>query len=146
MTWNLSDFPASISHLTPLTRKKALVIANTLMAQGFQEKLALSIATSQAKQWYREATVQERRRFDQPTAPVQSEPRPPKASRRGAAIAVKPDPAGWVVVSRNSDRATEFFQRKTDAVERAKTIASAEQDSVAIYKRNGALQQVVKPR
>lgn len=146
MPWTLDNFPAGTNHLAPLTRKKALAIANGLAAQGFEEKLALSIATSQAKQWYREATVQERHRFDRASTPAQSNSQPPKTSRRGAAIAVKPDSAGWVVVSRSGDRATEFYQRKTDAVERAKTIASAEQDSVAIYKRNGALQQVVKPR
>lgn len=146
MIRTLDNFPAAINHLTPLTRKKALAIANSLVAQGFQEKLALSIATSQAKQWYREATVQERHRFDQISTPAQSNPQPPKSSHRGAAIAVKPDPAGWVVVSRSGDRATELYQRKTDAVERAKTIAGAEHGSVAIYKRNGALQQVVKPR
>lgn len=146
MTWNLSDFPASISHLTPLTRKKALVIANTLMAQGFQEKLALSIATSQAKQWYREATVQERRRFDQPTVPVQSEPRPPKRQGYNALIEVRPEPAGWAVISRGGGHATEHYRRKTDAIARAKTMAGAEQVSVAIYKRNGTLQLVVRPR
>ena len=146
MIWTLDNFPAAINHLTPLTRKKALAIANALVAQGFQEKLALSIASSHAKQWYREATVQERHRFAQASTQAQSNPHPPQSSRRGADIAVKPDPAGWAVVSPSGDRATELYPRKTDAVERAKTIASAEQGSVAIYKRNGALQQVVKPR
>ncbi|WP_164507805.1 DUF2188 domain-containing protein [Lacticaseibacillus suibinensis] len=46
----------------------------------------------------------------------------------------------------SGDHPTELYQCKTDAVERAKTIASAEHVSVAIYKRNGALKQVVKPR
>lgn len=146
MIWTLDNFPAAINHLTPLTRKKALAIANALVAQGFQEKLALSIASSQAKQWYREATVQERRRFDQAITQAQSNPQPPKLSRRGADIAVKPDPAGWAVVSPSGDRTTELYPRKTDAVERAKTIAIADHGSVAIYRRNGTLQQVVKPR
>ncbi|WP_164507804.1 hypothetical protein [Lacticaseibacillus suibinensis] len=58
MIWTVENFSAVLGRLTPLTRKEALAIANALVAQGFQEKLALAIATSQANQWCRKnATV-----------------------------------------------------------------------------------------
>lgn len=51
MPWASDDFPASMSHLTPQVREKAIEIANALLAEGMDEGKAIRIASARACQW-----------------------------------------------------------------------------------------------
>lgn len=51
MPWTESYFPASMAHLPPLVRAKAVEIANALLAQGYEEGKAIRIAIAQARRW-----------------------------------------------------------------------------------------------
>jgi uncharacterized protein YdaT len=51
MPWNDDDFPTSMRHLGVQTRRKAIEIANTLLAEGMDEGKAIRIAIAKAKQW-----------------------------------------------------------------------------------------------
>lgn len=51
MPWNESDFPHSMINLPPLTRSKAIEIANALLEEGYEEGRAIRIAIAQAKRW-----------------------------------------------------------------------------------------------
>lgn len=51
MPWNEDDYPASMRHLSAVTRAKATEIANALLAQGMDEGRAIRIAIARAEQW-----------------------------------------------------------------------------------------------
>jgi uncharacterized protein YdaT len=52
MPWSPDDYPASMKHLPPLVREKAIEIANALLGdEGMEEGRAIRIAIARAKQW-----------------------------------------------------------------------------------------------
>jgi uncharacterized protein YdaT len=51
MPWSSAYFPASMRHLPPLVREKAIAIANALLDEGMDEGTAIRIAIAKAKEW-----------------------------------------------------------------------------------------------
>lgn len=51
MPWNEAYFPASMQHLAPPVRAKAIAIANALLEEGMDEGKAIRIAIAKAKAW-----------------------------------------------------------------------------------------------
>lgn len=51
MPWTEGRYPASMRHLPPPTRRKAIAIANALLEEGMDEGLAIRIAIAKAKAW-----------------------------------------------------------------------------------------------
>lgn len=51
MPWNASYYPASMKHLSPEVREKAIEIANALLEEGMEEGKVIRIAIAKAKQW-----------------------------------------------------------------------------------------------
>ncbi|STO08024.1 MULTISPECIES: hypothetical protein, partial [Exiguobacterium] len=76
MPWNMKDYPESLKNFDPLVKKKAIDIANALLAQGYSPKKAIPIATEQAKKWHADASREEKQEFD-------DAPDPQKTDRHG---------------------------------------------------------------
>ena len=51
MPWTLERYPASMRHLSPVVREKAIAIANALLEEGHPEGQAIRIGIARAKQW-----------------------------------------------------------------------------------------------
>lgn len=51
MPWSEYYFPVSMARLDPATRRKAIEIANALLAEGHDEGFCIRVAISKAKQW-----------------------------------------------------------------------------------------------
>jgi uncharacterized protein YdaT len=51
MPWSLDNYPASMNHLSDVTRLKAIGIANALLGEGMDEGRAIRIAIARAEQW-----------------------------------------------------------------------------------------------
>ena len=51
MPWDEHRYPASMSHLPVRVRRKAIEIANALLAEGYDEGKAIRIAIAKAKEW-----------------------------------------------------------------------------------------------
>ncbi len=51
MPWTPDRFPASMQHLSPPVRDKAIQIANALLAEDMEEGKAIRIAIAKAKEW-----------------------------------------------------------------------------------------------
>ena len=51
MPWDEDRYPASMSHLPVRVRRKAVEIANALLAEGYDEGKAIRIAIAKAKEW-----------------------------------------------------------------------------------------------
>jgi len=53
MPWNEQYYPPAMDSLPGVVRTKAIEIANALLAEGYEEGLAIRIAIAKAKQWAR---------------------------------------------------------------------------------------------
>ena len=53
MPWTLDEYPASMRHLSEITRDKAIEIANALLREGMDEGRAIRIAIARAERWAR---------------------------------------------------------------------------------------------
>lgn len=73
MPWDMKDYPASFKNLEPLIRKKAISIANALLAENYEEDRAIPIATTQAKKWYEDASDQEKKEYEKAADPKKSD-------------------------------------------------------------------------
>jgi uncharacterized protein YdaT len=51
MPWDEDRYPASMSHLPVRVRRKAIEVANALLAEGYDEGKAIRIAIAKAKEW-----------------------------------------------------------------------------------------------
>ena len=51
MPWTFEHYPASMKHLSPLVREKAVEIANALLDDGHPEGQSIRIAIARAKEW-----------------------------------------------------------------------------------------------
>jgi uncharacterized protein YdaT len=57
MPWDELYYPAAMEHLPPLVRRKAIEIANALLAEGHDEGFAIRVAITRAKQWARRRAI-----------------------------------------------------------------------------------------
>lgn len=53
MPWTVERYPVSMKNLPPAVRRKAIGIANALLAEGYPEGQAIRIAIARAWQWAR---------------------------------------------------------------------------------------------
>jgi len=60
MPWSEEYYPASMRHLSEVTRSKAIEIANALLAEGMDEGRAIRIAIATAEAWARRRGLPER--------------------------------------------------------------------------------------
>lgn len=63
MPWTDQHFPPAMRHLDPVTRAKAIAIANALLREGHDEGFAIRVAIARARGW-RETQWQPRSPFD----------------------------------------------------------------------------------
>ncbi|MGG5372004.1 DUF2188 domain-containing protein [Enterococcus sp. AZ196] len=143
MPWNMKDYPASMKNLDPLIRKKAIDIANALLDDGYPDDRAIPIATSQAEKWYADASADEKKDFQKAKAPQKNDSHEHDKNAKklmNADVEVKYQEDKWVVVSEKASRASDTFDKKEEAVERAKEIAKNKHSAAKIYKQDGKLQ------
>ena len=53
MAWDELYYPPAMQHLPPLVRRKAIEIANALLADGHDEGFAIRVGIDRAKTWAR---------------------------------------------------------------------------------------------
>lgn len=143
MPWNMKDYPASMKNLDPLIRKKAIDIANALLDDGYPDDRAIPIATSQAEKWYDDASAEEKKEFQKAKAPQKNDSHEYDKNAKklmNADVQVKYQEDKWLVISENASQASDTFDKKEQAVERAKEIAKNKNSSVKVYKQDGTLQ------
>lgn len=143
MPWDMNDYPNSMKNLDRLTRKKAIDIANALLVDGYPDDRAIPIAISQAEKWIQDATTEEKAKFDKKTVRKTDPHTPNKNAKKlmNADVSVKYQDKHWIVISDAAERASDIFQNKTQAVERAKKIAKNKGSTLKIYKMDGHLQK-----
>ncbi|TKI24240.1 DUF2188 domain-containing protein [Bacillus pumilus] len=147
MPWTMKDYPASFKSLDNVIRKKALEIANKMMQEGYDESRAIPFAISQAKEWKKNATEKE---IENVSAHGSVTPSKDSSSARPelmdhAQHVVKHE-EGWAVQTEKAKRASEVKETKQEAIDRASEIASNKGTSVVIHRKDGSIQDVLKPQ
>ncbi|MGL9727091.1 DUF2188 domain-containing protein [Enterococcus sp. DIV0756] len=143
MPWNMNDYPASMKNLDPLIRKKAIDIANALLDDGYPDDRAIPIATSQAEKWYDDASAEEKKDFQKAKAPQKNASHEHNKNAKklmNADVSVKYQDDQWIVISEKASQASDTFDKKEQAVARAKEIAKNKNSSVKVYNQAGKLQ------
>ena len=143
MPWDMNDYPASLKNFDPLLRKKTIEIANALLANGYEDDRAIPIAISQAKEWMGNASKEEKEDFDKERKPKKSDQHDTSSANPKLldnAVEVFYEEDHWVVKTKEAKRASDTFDKKTDAVDRANEIANNKDTEVIIYKKDGTRQ------
>ncbi|MFC4024778.1 DUF2188 domain-containing protein [Oceanobacillus longus] len=144
MPWNLNDYPTSMKNLNEVKKKKAIDIANAMVDEGYEEGRAIPIAIEQAKEWYENASkdeIDDYRKHGKPTQRSKEGKKydsNPERIKEAEEVVIHED--GWAVKSSGSDRATEVFDKKDEAIKRAREIAENKGTSLTIYKQDGSVQ------
>ncbi|REJ08123.1 DUF2188 domain-containing protein [Halobacillus trueperi] len=147
MPWDTDDYPSSFKNLETSIRKKAIDIANAMIDEGYKEGQAIPIATEQAKEWYENADEKEINRVKQMSDKNlktrdeegrQGESRPELLEKGQHVVAHE---EGWAVKTEDAKQPSDVFDKKQDAIDRAKEIAENKGTQVVIHKKDGNIQE-----
>lgn len=73
MPWDMNDFPSAFKNFDPLLRKKAIDISNALLDNDYPEDKAIPIAISQAKEWFSDASKDEKEAYQNEKDPTKTD-------------------------------------------------------------------------
>ncbi|GEN53566.1 DUF2188 domain-containing protein [Halobacillus faecis] len=145
MPWDTDDFPSSLKNLETPIRKKAIDIANAMIDEGYKEGQAIPIATEQAKEWYENADEKEINRVKQMSDKnlksrdqERGESRPELLEKGQHVVAHE---EGWAVKTEDAKQPSNVFDKKQDAIDRAKEIAENKGTQVVVHKKDGSIQE-----
>ncbi len=124
MPWSETDYPDAMKNMKPVERRKAIDIANAMLAEGHEEGDAIPIAIAQARKWASDATAAERKALREKDITDH----PYKGKSRGARmmekdVQVRKTEDGYEVKTEGAKRADSVHETKKQAVQRAKEIA-----------------------
>lgn len=143
MPWNMQDYPSSMKNFDKVARKKMIEIGNELLADGYSEDRAIPIATSQGKEWYENASQSEINSYRKEKNPKKNEdqgsenPRPELLDND---VEVYFEEGHWVAKTVNAKQAAQIFEKKNEALDRAKEIAENKESNVISYTKDGERQ------
>ena len=126
MPWNQQDYPDAMKNLDSRVRKKAIEIANRLVEDAYEEGRAIAIGISQARHWAGD--------------PDGSEPFAVDDQH------VLPHENGWAVKREGAQQASQTFDRKEDALERARELADSQGARVVVHREDGTIQETFRPK
>lgn len=142
MPWDMKDYPDAFKNFDHTIRKKAIEIANGLLANGYEDDSAIPIAIEQAKEWANNASEEEFESFKYGSQPKKSddheEQGDPDLLDNDVLVYFEDDE--WIVKTENAKQAAETFEHKKDAVKRAEEIADNRGTKVIQYTRDGKKQ------
>ncbi|MDR0125734.1 DUF2188 domain-containing protein [Bacillus zhangzhouensis] len=147
MPWTMEDYPASFQSLDKVIRKKALEIAGKMIQEGYEENRAIPIAINQAKEWKKNATEKEIEDFSSNgsvTPSKKSSSSRPELMDHAQHVVKHED--GWAVQTEKAKRASAVKETKQEAIDRAKEISSKKGTPTVIHRKDGTIQDVVKPK
>lgn len=128
MAYKKENFPTSMKNLLPEIREKAIEILNTLVDEKEMElNMAIPTAISRAKDW---AT---NRGVEVPESNTDEK-------KHGEDIYVTPHDKGWAIKKEKSERVSFTFNKKMEAVSKARIIAKKNHGSLIIQRMNGTIQ------
>ena len=115
-------YPQSWKNFEELERKKAIDIGNAMLNDGYKESDIIPIATNQAEKWYEHASKEELETLKNKhiTQHQEDESANPKLNEEN--VHVYYEDQLWKVKSTEAKRASDTFETKSEAVNRAQHI------------------------
>lgn len=147
MPWDTNDYPDSMKNMDPLVRKKAIDIANALEEDGYDDDRAIPIAQSQAKDWFDNASEDEKKDFEKERDPSKKDTHESSSNEDlvDNDVEVFYEEDVWKVQTKGAKRPDQTFDKKSDAVDRAEEMAANKDSKVVIYKKDGNKQKEKSP-
>lgn len=143
MPWTMNDYPSSLKNLDKAVRKKAIDIANAMVDEGYDEGRAIPIATEQAKEWHDNASKKEIDKFMEEGDPTERSEEGKKYDNRpellDQAEMVVSHEDGWAVQAKGAKKPDKVYDKKSNAIERAKEVAENKGTEAIIYKEDGTI-------
>lgn len=136
MPWTMDDYPQSWKNLDKLERKKAIDIGNAMLKDGYKEDCAIPIATKQAESWYKDATKEELEELQNKkiTLHDKDDSANPKLNNQDVHVYFEEDV--WKIKSEGAKQASDSFDKKEDAMKRARNIADNRQTEIIEHKKD----------
>jgi len=144
MPWTLNDYPASMKNMKEPIKKKAIDIANAMLEEGYQEGRAIPIAIEKSKEWYEDHSEEEVKGYMEhgDTAKHRHRSQAKQGLKRlDEDEFVVPHENGWAVISNGAKRASNVYDKKSDAIRRAEEIAENKGTGLKIEDSHGKVQQ-----
>ncbi|MEB7434841.1 DUF2188 domain-containing protein [Staphylococcus pasteuri] len=136
MPWTMDDYPQSLKNLDELERKKAIDIANAMLKDGYKESDIIPIATKQAEKWYKDASKDELNELKNKHITQHQTDQSANPELNEEPIHVYFEDNEWKVKTEKAKQASDTFQYKKDAVERAQEIAENKNTKVIEHQKD----------
>lgn len=142
MPWSLEDHPSAYNNLNRTLKKKAIDIANGLLANGYDDDEAIPISISQAKEWAANASKEEQEavKYGKKPRKQDSHEQQSNPDLLDSDVLVYFEEEKWLVKSKDAKQAADTFNTKEEALKRAKEIADNKDTSVIQYTKDGKKQ------
>ena len=123
MPWTMSDYPNSWKNLDTLERKKAIDIGNAMLKEGYKESDVIPIATSQAEKWFKNASQSEKDELQHKNIRQHENDQSTNPDLNEHDVHVYYENNVWKVKTETAQQASDTFDSKKEAIERAQEIA-----------------------
>lgn len=142
MPWSMEDHPSAYKNLDRTIKKKAIDIANGLLANGYEDDEAIPISISQAKEWAANASKEEQQavKYGKKPRKEDSHEQQTNPDLLDNDVLVYFEEEKWLVKTKDAKQAADTFNTKEEALKRAKEIADNKDTSVIQYTKDGKKQ------
>ena len=138
MPYTKKDYPDSMKNLDETVRIKAIDILNAMLKDGYEERKAIPISISQAKEWHKDASNKEKSDAKKEDVTKHKKSKNSSAKLQDADVIVEyvKDKEKWRVISKGAKRADSLHDKKTDAIKRAKEIMKYRNSELMVKNKN----------
>ncbi|MCG7338064.1 DUF2188 domain-containing protein [Staphylococcus sp. ACRSN] len=136
MPWTMDDYPQSWKNLDTLERKKAIDIGNAMLKDGYQEDRVIPIATKQAESWYKDASENELKALKHKKIKKHEKDNASNPKLNEKDVHVYFEDNVWKIKSDGAKQASDSFDKKEDAMKRARNIADNRSTEIIEHKKD----------
>ncbi|MEJ7472662.1 DUF2188 domain-containing protein [Staphylococcus saprophyticus] len=136
MPWTMEDYPQSWKNMDKLERKKAIDIGNAMLKDGYEESNVIPIATKRAESWYKDASEKELESLKNKkiTKHEKDDSADPSLNKKDVHVYYEDDE--WKIKSDGAKQASDSFDKKEDAMKRARNIADNRRTEIIEHKKD----------
>jgi len=139
MPWSENDYPSSWKNLESITRRKAIDMGNAMLKNGYNEGDIIPIVTNQAKEWADQASEADKRKLRQKDITKHEKDKDDQGSTyidKDIHVLYNDEEEHWEVKTLGAKQASDTFDTKQKAKERADEIAENRDTNVVTHKKS----------
>ncbi len=136
MPWTMDDYPQSWKNMEKLELKKAIDIGNAMLKDGYKEDRAIPIATKQAESWYKDASKKELDELKNKKITKHEKDDSANPELNNKDVHVYYEDNKWKIKTEGAKQASDSFDKKEDAMKRARNIADNRSTEVREHKKD----------